>query len=101
MDRLGQHLGVLGGGRIGIERDRSKAGNEHDFDIGIELGGTAGKFDAVHLRHDDVGEQKLERLLTQALIGGQAVVVGSNVETGILQRLDQETPHVDVVFRKQ
>jgi hypothetical protein len=62
---------------------------------------SAGELDTVHLRHDDVGEQELERLFAQPLVGGQAVVVGHDVETGILQRLDQEPAHVDVVFGKQ
>ena len=101
VDRLGKHLGVLRRTRVGIERDRGKTGDEHDLDVGIELGGAAREFDAVHLRHDDIGEQQLERLLAQTLIGGKAVVVGHDLVAGVLQRLDQEPAHVDVVFRKQ
>ena len=101
VDGLGKHLGVLGRGRIGIERDRGEAGDEHDLDVGIELGRATSQFYPVHFRHDDIGEQELERLLAQPLIGGQAVIVGNDLETGILQRLHQEAPHVDVVFRKQ
>src|SRR5215472_12858049 len=101
MDRLGQHLGVFGRGRVGIKRHRGKAGDEHDLDVGVELGGAARELDAVHLGHHDVGEQQLERLLAQPLVGRPAVVVGNDIEAGILQRLDQEAPHVEVVFRKQ
>ena len=90
-------LGALG---VGIERDRGKPGDEHDLDIGIEFGGAARQLDAVHLRHDDIGQQQFERLFAQPLIGRQAVVVGHDLEAGILQRLDQESPHVDIVFRK-
>jgi hypothetical protein len=60
-----------------------------------------GELDAVHLGHDDVGEQELEGLLAQAVIGGQAVVEMGDVVTGGLQRLDQEPPHVVVVFGQQ
>ena len=94
-------LACLGALEIRVERDRGEASDEHDLDVGIELGRAAGEFDAVHLRHDDIGEQKLERLLAQALIGGKAVVVGDDVKAGVLQRLDQKAPHVDVVFREQ
>src|SRR5207237_2454001 len=60
---LGEHLGVLRRRRIGIKRDRREAGDEHDLDVGVELGGAAGELDAIHLRHYDVGQQQLERLL--------------------------------------
>ena len=70
MDRLRQHLGMLGRARIGIQRHRGEAGDEHDLDVGVELGGAAGELDAVHLRHDDVGEQQLEGLFPQPLVGG-------------------------------
>src|SRR5215510_8738928 len=43
-----QHLRFLGRLGIRVERHRRKAGNEHDLDVGIELGGAAGKLDAVH-----------------------------------------------------
>src|SRR4051812_34529488 len=48
MDRLGQHLGLLGRLRIRIERHGGKAGDEHDLDVRIEFGRAAGEFDAVH-----------------------------------------------------
>ena len=69
MDGLGKHLGVLGRGRIGIERHGGEAGDEHDLDVGVELGRAAGEFYPVHLRHDDIGQEELERLLAQALVG--------------------------------
>ena len=101
MDRLGEHFGVLGRGGIGVERDRGEAGDEHDLDVGVELGGAAGKLDAVHLGHHDIGEQKLERLLAQPLIGRQPVVIGGHVESGILQRFDQKAPHIGIVFSQK
>ena len=36
---------------------------------GIELGRAAGELDAVHFGHHDIGEQELERLLAQPLVG--------------------------------
>ncbi len=38
VDRLGQHLGVLGCCGVGVERDRGEARDEHDLDVGIEFG---------------------------------------------------------------
>ncbi|MGY3470756.1 hypothetical protein ACVW0I_007627 [Bradyrhizobium sp. LM6.11] len=67
----------------------------------VEFRSPAGELDAVHLRHHDVGEQHLERLFPEPLIGGHAVVVGRDLKTGVFQRLDQETAHVVVVFGEQ
>ena len=96
-----QHFGVLGRGGIGIERDRGKAGDEHDLDVGVEFGGAAREFDAVHFRHHDIGQQELVGFFPQPLIGRQAVIVGGHVKTGILQRLDQEAAHIGIVFSQQ
>src|ERR1044072_6526918 len=41
MHRLGQHFGVLRRVRSGIQRNGRKAGDEHDLDVGVELGGAA------------------------------------------------------------
>ena len=49
----------------------------------------------------DHDRELYERLLAQALIGGQAVVVRNHLESGILQRLDQKSAHIDVIFGKQ
>src|SRR3954464_12502859 len=73
MEGLRQHLGVLRRLRARVERDRGDARDEHDLDVGVELGRAPGELDAVHLGHDDVGEEKLERLLAQAVIGREAV----------------------------
>ncbi len=101
MDRLRQHFGVLGRAGIRIERHGGKARDEHDLDVRIEFGGPAGEFDPVHLRHDDIRQQEFERFLAQSLIGGKTVIVGNHLESSILQRLHQETPHIDIVFGKQ
>ena len=98
---LERTLAFLGAAEFGVERHRREAGDEHDLDVGIELGGAAGELDAVHLGHHDVGEQELERLLAQPLIGGKPVVVGDHVVAGVLQRLDQKAPHVGVIFGKE
>ncbi|CAH1669887.1 hypothetical protein BOSEA31B_13485 [Hyphomicrobiales bacterium] len=101
MEGLRQHLGILRRLRIGVERHGGEAGDEHHLDVGIELGGAPRQLDAVHLRHDDIGQQELERLLAETIIGRQAVVEGSDVVARILQGLDQEATHVVVVFREQ
>src|SRR5438105_15453288 len=38
---------------------------------------------------------------SQPLIGRQAVVVGDDLEAGVLQRLHQKAPHVAVIFGKK
>ena len=84
-----------------MERHRGKAGDEHDLERGIELGGPARQFDAVHLGHDDVGQEQVEAGLLDFLEGAQALAEAGHVVAGLLQRLHQEVPHVVVVFRKQ
>ena len=98
MDRTLASFGRLG---IGVERHGGKAGDEHHLEVRIELGGAARQFDAVHLRHDDVGQQQRERLLAQPLIGASAIVEGDDVVAGVLQRLHEEAAHVVVVFGQQ
>src|SRR6185312_4168724 len=63
MKRLREDAGVLRGGVVGVERDRGEAGDEHDLDLRVEFGRAPGELDAVHLRHDDIGQKELERLL--------------------------------------
>ena len=87
---------------IDMRRFLVKALQNAGFDVmSYDNGLSARQLDAVHFRHDDVGEQELERLLAQALVRRQPVVIGHDVETGILQRLHQELAHVDIVFGKQ
>ncbi|CDX44201.1 hypothetical protein MPLDJ20_60520 [Mesorhizobium plurifarium] len=101
VEGLRQHLGVLGRLGIGIERDRGKAGDEHHLEVGIDLGGAAGKLDAVHLGHDDVGQKQRERFLAQPLIGAGAIVEIAYLVAGAFQRLDEEAAHIVIVFRQQ
>ena len=89
---------VLRGVRIRVERHGREAGDEHDLQVGIELGRPAGKLDAVHLRHDDIGEEECERLLANALVGAQAIVEGDDVIAGVLKRFGEEATHVVVVL---
>jgi hypothetical protein len=98
MEGLREHLGVLRRRGVRVESHGGEAGDEHDLDVGVELGRPARELDAVHLRHHDVGEQELERLLAQPLIGREPVVVGDDVVAGGLQRLHQEAPHVGIIF---
>ena len=99
--RLGKHLGVLGGCRIGVERDGGEAGDEDHLEIGVELGRPAGKFDAVHLGHDDVGQKQRKRFLSQPVIGACAIIESGDLITGLFQRFHQETAHVVVIFRQK
>src|SRR6202030_4190203 len=41
VNRLREHLGVPGRIRIGVQGYRGEAGDEHDLDVGVELGSAA------------------------------------------------------------
>ena len=71
MEGLGEDFRLSRRLIVGIEGDRRETGDEHHLDVGIELGRAASELDAVHLRHDDVGEQQLERLDPKLIIGGR------------------------------
>ena len=86
---------------IGIERNGGKARDEHDLEIRIELACLAGKLDAVHLGHDDVGQEQREGLFLEPLVGFEAVAERDNIVAGLGERLDQEAPHVLIVFGEQ
>jgi hypothetical protein len=50
------------------------------------------------LGHHDIGQQELERLLAQTVVGRQPVVEGGDIVAGRLQRLHEEAAHVVIVF---
>ena len=101
MEGLRQDLGVLRSVVVGVQRHGGEARNEHDLDVGVEFGGPARQFDSVHLGHDDVGQQQLEGLFAQAVIGRQAIIEGGHVEAGVLQGPHQEATHIIIVLRQQ
>ena len=68
MKRLGEDSGVLWRRVGGIERHGGEARDEHDLDFRVELGGATSQLDAVHLRHDDIRQQELERFLSQPVV---------------------------------
>ena len=100
MKRLGEDAGVLWRRVGGVQRHRGEARDEHNLDFRVELSGATSKLDAVHLRHDDIGQQQLERFLAQPIVRGQPVVERSYVVAGVLQRLDEKASHVVIVLRK-
>ena len=48
-------------GTATIERNGSKASDEHDLDVRVQFRGPASQFDAIHFRHDNVGQEQSER----------------------------------------
>ncbi len=98
MERLGKHLCVARRVRIGVEGDSGEARNEHDLQIRVDFCRAPRQFDAVHFRHDNIGQQKGERLFLQSFIGTRAVVEVRHVITGFFQRLDEEAAHIIVIF---
>ena len=73
MERLRQDLGILRRVIVGIERNGGETGDEHDLEVRIELARLAREFNAVHLRHDDIGQKQREGLFLQTLVGLKAV----------------------------
>ena len=102
MDRLGQHLGVLGRRRVPA---LSATAAKPVMNMILRSGSSSAARRASSMPsisgHDDVGQQQLERLLAQPLIGADRPLSNDDhVVAGVLQRLHQETPHVVVVFGK-
>ncbi len=85
----------------GAQRDRRKAGDEHDLDAGLLLGGAARQLDAVEPGHDHIGEQQVEGHLGELGQRVQAVTDRHHLVTGPAQGLGQELAHGVVVFRQQ
>ena len=50
----------------GLERDRGEAGDEHHPHVGRDRARLLGELDPVHLGHDDVGQQQVERSRSRA-----------------------------------
>ena len=67
MKGLGEDAGVLRRRVRGVERYGGEARDEHNLDFRVELSGATSKLDAVHLRHDDISQQQLERFLRNRL----------------------------------
>ncbi len=101
MKRFRQDLGVFRRFRVGIERHGGKSGYEHDLQVRIDFGGAAGQLYPIHFRHDDIGQEQVERLLAQALICAGAIVEIGHFIAGALQGFHQETAHVFIIFGEQ
>ena len=71
------------------------------FMPGIEFGRTARKFDAVHFRHHNISQQKLEAFRLDALIRAHALAVGHHFVARVLKCLNKKTTHILIVFGKQ
>ena len=81
--------------------DRGKAGDEHDADAGRDLGRLLGELDAVHFRHDDVGQQQIERLAFEQRNRRCAAIDRNNLIADPLERAGQIDPHRFVVFGEE
>ena len=98
MEGFGQDLRVLGRVGFRVERDRGETGYEHDLKARIQLGGPPRELDAVHLRHDDIGQQQRKRLFTQSFIRAPAVIERNDIMPGIFQRFRKKPAHIIVIF---
>ncbi len=98
--RLGQQF-RLGRGAAALERHGGEAGDEHYTDRGVDRAGLLGKFDSVHLGHDNVGQEQvvLARLDQWKRLGSAAD--GLDVIADALQRALQIFAHRRIVFGKE
>ena len=68
------------------------------FSAGIEFCGTARQFDAIHLGHDDIGQQQVEGLLLDFFEGAGTFAKGRHSMASLFQRIHQKASQVFVVF---
>ena len=102
MERLGQDLGLFRGIRLGVERHRGKAGDEHDLHARSHLGRLARQFDPIHDRHHDVGQQKVETVARgQAIECLVALRERLDLVPRLFKRRGQEAAHRLVVFSQK
>ena len=64
MERLRQKL-CFGRCAAALERDGGEAGDDHDADRWVDHARLLRQFDAVHLGHDDVGQQQVEAVFPE------------------------------------
>lgn len=100
MEGFGQHLGVFGGMALGVQRNGGKTRDEHDLQRRIEFGGAPGKFDPVHFRHDDIGQQDVENIAFELRMGEIAPSERLDDMPCIFKSFRQKAAHGFIVFRK-
>jgi hypothetical protein len=64
------------------------------------FGGASRQLDAIHFRHDDIGQQQVVRLLADGRKGTGAFPEGNYRVPRSLKRAHKETPHILVVLGK-
>ena len=101
VEGLGQDLGLFGGARSGVQRHGGKAGDEHDFEGGIQLDRPLGQLDPVHARHHDIGEEQVEGQALDAFKGVAAVAEIGHRMAGLDQRRGKELAQRFIVFRQK
>jgi len=100
VERLRQKLGFRCGAS-GLERNGREAGDEHHTDCRIDRAGFLGKLDPVHLRHYDVGEEKVETARLKQWHSLRTATNGFNLIPDALQRALQIFTHRLIVFGKE
>jgi len=100
MHRFFQHLGIRRS-LLRIESDGGEAGNEHDLEIGLQLGGALGHFDAIGARHDDIGQQQVVGALVERQNSRVAIGATDNIIAGALQGARQKAADGILIFGKE
>src|SRR5262249_24618102 len=75
--------------------------DEHDLEVGVDVGGAPGQLDAVHLGHDNIGKEQGEGLLGEAVVRLAAVGEAHYLVAGLDQGALDEGPHGVVILRQQ
>ena len=80
LDHFGGRAGALGQEDIGVEgavEGVDGAGDDHCGQAGMQLLGAADEFVAVHLRHEEIAEEKIERAGKRSLKDLERFLCGS------------------------
>src|SRR5437016_7795896 len=82
-------------------RHRRVGAHEHGLDVGIALLQMAEQLEPAHVRHADVGEDHVDRLLVEHLQRGRRAVGHFHVEAPLGEEDLEDLPDVRIVFDDQ
>src|SRR5438093_10265043 len=87
--------------RLDGVRHRRVGAHEHELDVGIALLQVAEQLEPAHLRHADVGEDHVDRLLVEHLQRGRRAVGHLHVEALLGEEDLEDLPDVGIVLDDQ
>jgi hypothetical protein len=92
-DHLGRRVGALGKKDVGVKRaieGVNSAGDDHGGEAGVKLLGAANQFVAVHLRHQEITEDQIERAGERLLEGLNCFLRGFGRDDAVTTGFEKE-----------